>query len=352
MSGGSTVLVVDDEERIRTMLSLVLESEGVTVTSANDDLTKGTPIEQLVDKIKTGLENGEAQIRPQKSRRLPDVIDEGKDWAIKHWLQRVQEHGELMSVQLSESERRDHVPGLLDEAVAHARGRELASQGRQQAAEQHGTLRYHQGYSAPMLMAEARLLQDVISACVRCNFSVINLSNLVSDQNVRYGFDGVEKFRARFYEPGMAFVRRFEGPDEITLSPTSGRLLSREQKKRFPKSTRSHKALYRFSIGLRKASRFAGLQQRILFSGRRDAFDLAVFFGRLRSPNERRIPDLRVLYKRSSFYKGSFTSLPSDPIQASVSCAICSSLPGPICPFAQILIADAVALRALFATNL
>jgi len=230
MSGGSTVLVVDDEERIRTMLSPVLESEGVTVTSANDDLTKGTPIEQLVDKIKTGLENGEAQIRPQKSRRLPDVIDEGKDWAIKHWLQRVQEHGELMSVQLSESERRDHVPGLLDEAVAHARGRELASQGRQQAAEQHGTLRYHQGYSAPMLMAEARLLQDVISACVRCNFSVINLSNLVSDQNVRYGFDGVEKFRARFYEPGMAFVRRFEGPDEITLSPTSGRLLSREQK--------------------------------------------------------------------------------------------------------------------------
>jgi hypothetical protein len=32
-----------------------------------------------------------------------------------------------------------------------------------------------------MLMAEARLLQDVISACVRRNFSVIDLSNLVSD---------------------------------------------------------------------------------------------------------------------------------------------------------------------------
>jgi YesN/AraC family two-component response regulator len=147
----------------------------------NDYLTKGTPIEQLVDKIKTGLANGEAQNRPQKSRRVPDVIDEGKDWAIKHCLQRVQEHGELMSVKLSESERRDHVPGLLDEAVAHARGRELASQGRQQAAEQHGTLRYRQGYSVPMLMAEARLLQDVISACVRRNFSVIDLSNLVSD---------------------------------------------------------------------------------------------------------------------------------------------------------------------------
>jgi CheY-like chemotaxis protein len=34
MSGGSTVLVVDDEESIRTMLGLVLESEGFTVTSA------------------------------------------------------------------------------------------------------------------------------------------------------------------------------------------------------------------------------------------------------------------------------------------------------------------------------
>lgn len=117
------------EERILAALTYILTGYPAFETALealrphlNDYLTKGTPIEQLVDKIKTGLANGEAQNRPQKSRRVPDVIDEGKDWAIKHWLRRGQEHGELMSVKLSESERRDHVPGLLGEAVAHARG--------------------------------------------------------------------------------------------------------------------------------------------------------------------------------------------------------------------------------------
>lgn len=247
MLAAPTVLVVDDEESIRTMLSLVLKSEGFAVTSAgtvpqalaliaqssfdvlisdlnlghpsdgfvvvsamrrthpdaltyiltgypafetalealrqhvNDYLTKGTPVEQLVDKIKSALAHGEVQNRPQKTRRVADVIDDGKDWVIEHWLQRVQEHAELMNVRLSEADRRDHVPGLLDEAVAHARGSELSPEGRQRAAEQHGTLRYHQGYSVPMLIAEARLLQDVISACVRRNFLLIDLSNLVSD---------------------------------------------------------------------------------------------------------------------------------------------------------------------------
>jgi hypothetical protein len=51
---------------------------------------------------------------------------------------------------------------------------------RQKAAERHGTLRYHQGYSIPMLILETYLLQDVITECIRNNFP-INLNSLVSD---------------------------------------------------------------------------------------------------------------------------------------------------------------------------
>jgi hypothetical protein len=107
---------------------------------------------------------------------VPDVIEEHKDEVISHWLQRVKSNDELVSLPLTESDRKDHVPGLLDEAIARAFNR-LIGIDREQAAEQHGTLRYHQGYTVAMLIVEAGLLQNVISECVRRNFLVIDLSN-------------------------------------------------------------------------------------------------------------------------------------------------------------------------------
>jgi hypothetical protein len=112
---------------------------------------------------------------------VPDVIEERKDWVIDHWLKRVKANAELMGVSLSGAERRDHVPDLLDEAVAHACGHRIKVQERQKAAECHGTLRYHQGYSMPMLILEAHLLQDVIAECIRDNFLDIDLSSLIPD---------------------------------------------------------------------------------------------------------------------------------------------------------------------------
>jgi DNA-binding response OmpR family regulator len=240
------VLVVDDEESIRTMLRMVLESENFAVETAgtvadalaqitqgdfdvlisdlnighpadgfvvvsamrrthpktltflltgypefesalealrqhvNDYLIKGTPIEELIGKIKAGLAAGQPARPPQKTKRVPAVIEEDKDKVIAEWLRRVNANDELRMVELSEEERKDHVPGLLEEAIAHARGESIGA-GRQRAAEQHGALRYQQGYSTPMLIAESRLLQDVMAECVRRNFLMIDLSNLMSD---------------------------------------------------------------------------------------------------------------------------------------------------------------------------
>lgn len=114
-------------------------------------------------------------------KRVPDVIEEQKDALICQWLERVNENPELNRVALSDAERRDHVPDLLDEALAHACGHRISVQERQKATERHGTLRYHQGYSVPMLILEAQLLQDVIANCIRDNFQVIEQSNLIED---------------------------------------------------------------------------------------------------------------------------------------------------------------------------
>jgi hypothetical protein len=122
--------------------------------------------------------------RPRGSaggKRVPDVIKESKDWIIDRWLERVNANAELVVVSLSEAERKDHVPDLLDEAIAHACDYPIKGDERQKAAERHGTLRYHQGYSVPMLILEAYLLQDVISECIRDNFLAIDGSSLVPD---------------------------------------------------------------------------------------------------------------------------------------------------------------------------
>ena len=108
------------------------------------------------------------------------MIEGDKGKVLAEWLERVNANDELRMVELSEEERKDHVPGLLEEMIANARG-ESTGAGRQRAADQHGALRYQQGYSIPMLIAEARLLQGVIAECVRRNFLMIDLSNLIPD---------------------------------------------------------------------------------------------------------------------------------------------------------------------------
>src|SRR4051812_37373133 len=100
-------------------------------------------------------------------KRVPDVIAEHKDWVVGAWLQRTKAHPELSIVKLSDVERKDHVPDLLDEAVARACEHPVKLDERQRAAEKHGTLRYHQRFSISMLILEAQILQEVVAECIR-----------------------------------------------------------------------------------------------------------------------------------------------------------------------------------------
>jgi RsbT co-antagonist protein rsbRD N-terminal domain len=140
-----------------------------------------------------------------KSKRMPDVIAENKDWVVDQWLQRVNANAELTRVSLSDAERRDHVPDLLDEAVANACGHRIRVEERQRAAERHGTLRYHQGYSVPMLILEAQLLQDVIAECIRDNFLAIDLSNLIPDMAKTS-----DTITAELRESASAYMKQYE----------------------------------------------------------------------------------------------------------------------------------------------
>jgi DNA-binding response OmpR family regulator len=146
----------------------------------NDYLIKPTPIDELVGKIRLALANRRTAQEPAKSKRVPDVIEENQSSLITAWLEKVHADSELMRVRLNEEDRKDHVPALLQEAVARARGENIAPE-REGAPARHGLIRCKQRYSVPMLIAEARLLQDVVAQCVRHNLLVIDMTHLLSD---------------------------------------------------------------------------------------------------------------------------------------------------------------------------
>lgn len=141
----------------------------------------------------------------QQLERVPDILKRNKDRLINQWVQRVNANPELITVSLSDAERRDHVPDLLDDAIAHACGDPIAEEDRLKAAEHHGTLRYHQGYSVAMLILEAQLLQDVVAECIRDHVFAIDLSHLIPDI-AKIG----DTISAELRESSRSFMKHYE----------------------------------------------------------------------------------------------------------------------------------------------
>jgi len=141
----------------------------------------------------------------QQAERVPDVIKANKDHVISEWLQRVKMNPELSAASLSDAERRDHVPDLLDVAIAQACGDPISEEERLKAAEHHGTLRYHQHYSVAMLILEAQLLQDVIAECIRDHVDALDLSHLIPD--IAMISDAIS---AELRESSRTFMKQYE----------------------------------------------------------------------------------------------------------------------------------------------
>jgi len=66
----------------------------------------------------------------------------------------------------------------LDVATDVAEGKELTAEDRK-AYVRHGAIRYRQGYTVPLLIREARLLQASLADCIQRNFTAIEMNYLV-----------------------------------------------------------------------------------------------------------------------------------------------------------------------------
>ena len=147
----------------------------------DDYLTKPADIGKMVETLKAKLKQPR-KIRKQGAKRVAAVIRDNSDRILESWLAEAKMNGELQSLQLSDRQRVDHLPWVLQSLIRtlEADQGEVAGDAFD-AARKHAADRAKQGYSIPMLVQEAGILHRVLSRVLEECLLEIDVSTLVSD---------------------------------------------------------------------------------------------------------------------------------------------------------------------------
>jgi DNA-binding response OmpR family regulator len=158
---------------------------------------------RLIDTVRQQFEQSRRELR-RRCDRLASLLRTKKQFVIQNWLHSVERDSLLKQVEMSESERIDHIPLLLDEIINVLESKihvvkhdsdaldrdihvvhldELQEQTIQRAA-QHGSLRKRQGYSLEMVFRESRLAQAAIFQVLHAHLLELELSYVIPDLTI------------------------------------------------------------------------------------------------------------------------------------------------------------------------
>lgn len=152
----------------------------------DDYLTKPTDIKRLVATIKERLA-APTRSSPVQVKRVSDVLRENAENIISEWLRVCSEDPELSRIPLSRQQRLDHLPLVLAELADRVDAERFeASPQTIEAALKHGKTRRSHGYRSWQIVAEGRLLHNVISKTLQEHLLSIDMSTIISDM-IRIG---------------------------------------------------------------------------------------------------------------------------------------------------------------------
>jgi DNA-binding response OmpR family regulator len=159
------------------------ESALLAIRNQVDDyFTKPANINLLVERILSRLGTPKPPLREVPPRRVHEILRENAHHIAQEWLRQVNQIPELAAINLSDQERIDHIPWVLDELIRRLQQTsEDTSQQATESAQVHGRLRYEQGYSIPQIIVEARVLQRTITSTVQAHLLGVDVSTLVPD---------------------------------------------------------------------------------------------------------------------------------------------------------------------------
>jgi ActR/RegA family two-component response regulator len=147
----------------------------------DDYLVKPTNIDELV-----GLIEGKLQARKLEPaahhKRAIQVVQDNRDIIIQRWMRTVEADKELAAVSMSKPQRRGHLPQFLDALVVQIEAHEPeAGEIAMDAAVIHGKHRLKLGYSIPLVIREANMLERVIFEILQERLLEIKISRFIAD---------------------------------------------------------------------------------------------------------------------------------------------------------------------------
>ena len=98
---------------------------------------------------------------------------------IEDWLTRAKQIDKINALRLRDAERTGHLPKLLDDLVIRLKARTPMNAVPSASAVTHGELRYLQGYTPPMLVDEARILEITLFETLHKNQSALDFRFLL-----------------------------------------------------------------------------------------------------------------------------------------------------------------------------
>jgi DNA-binding response OmpR family regulator len=156
--------------------------EAVTaiLLEADEVLVKPIGLVDVIDIIQKKLSNPADRISVKKER-VAAILQRDSGPTIENWMSRVERNEELAAISLSYQERTGHLPLLVDDLVRRLRLVPNAPIPVSVAAREHGALRRGQGYTAPMVVEESRILQVSIFGTLQNNIGSVDFSTLLLD---------------------------------------------------------------------------------------------------------------------------------------------------------------------------
>ncbi len=120
-------------------------------------------------------------VKRLKPESIASILEREVETTIQHWLDAVEQDGELTCIPLSRLERTGHLPHLIRDLVARLKLDSGLPAPMSKAARDHGDLRLRQGYTAAMVVEESRILQVSIFGTLQRNLCSVDFSRLLLD---------------------------------------------------------------------------------------------------------------------------------------------------------------------------
>jgi DNA-binding response OmpR family regulator len=155
------------------------EAAAAILLQADAILLKPLPVSSLARTIRTHLEKEKRPLRVVES--VATILESEATATIKDWLTRVDAERRILTIQMSDAMRSEHLPQLFRDLVSRLRNplplgtRALVSP----TAAAHGLARREQGYTAAMMVEESRMLQVSIFQTLQDNLYRVDFSTLL-----------------------------------------------------------------------------------------------------------------------------------------------------------------------------